>query len=216
MRMRGVSLTLVVVIGGVAAAWEFPRLALSPGNDQRPFSLDDDDGDVDIVTGSQFSGLKTFANLPYVNCFSDEEAENKKYDIAILGAPFDTVSVPSRKRRMAPSLWTHMTDVDLCRWPIVRHRETGGSVRTDRDQDRQPEDIPGGSLECLHRFESPSLPPQNTVPGPGRTRRECPQLLGDHCRLRRRAPDLAGQQRCLQAAGQVAQGFLPRHPHSRS
>ncbi|KAK1767049.1 arginase family protein [Phialemonium atrogriseum] len=92
--MRGASFTLVV-IGGVAAAWEFPRLALSPGNVQHPFSLDDDDGDVDIVTGSQFSGLKTFANLPYVNCFSDEEAENKKYDIAILGAPFDT-SVTAR------------------------------------------------------------------------------------------------------------------------
>ena len=79
------------VFGGVASAWEFPRLALSPQNLQHPFTADDGE-DVDIVTGSQFHGLKTFANLPYMNCLSDAEAEGKKYDIAILGAPFDTVS----------------------------------------------------------------------------------------------------------------------------
>lgn len=50
----------------------------------------DDDDDIDIVTGSQFHGLKTFAGLPYVNALSDEEAELNPYDIAILGAPFDT------------------------------------------------------------------------------------------------------------------------------
>lgn len=85
------------VSGGVASAWEFPRLALSPQNLQHPFSADDGE-DIDIVTRSQFNGLKTFANLPYMNCLSDEEAERKKYDIAILGAPFDTVSalLPAR------------------------------------------------------------------------------------------------------------------------
>ncbi len=49
-----------------------------------------DTDDVDIVTGSQFSGLTTFANLPYVNCFNEEDVE-ASYDIAFLGAPFDTV-----------------------------------------------------------------------------------------------------------------------------
>ena len=44
---------------------------------------------VDIVTGSAFSGLMTFANLPYSNCFVDDGVAG--YDIAILGAPFDTV-----------------------------------------------------------------------------------------------------------------------------
>ncbi|KAI9819850.1 MAG: hypothetical protein M1827_006419 [Pycnora praestabilis] len=44
---------------------------------------------IDIATGSQFSGLMTFANLPYVNCFADT-AEIEKYDVALLGAPFDT------------------------------------------------------------------------------------------------------------------------------
>ncbi|PLB43360.1 arginase family protein [Aspergillus steynii IBT 23096] len=45
---------------------------------------------VDITSGSQFSGLTTFAHLPYVNCFVDEEANTQRYDIAFLGAPFDT------------------------------------------------------------------------------------------------------------------------------
>ena len=40
-------------------------------------------------TNVDFLGLTTFANIPYVSCLSDSSAE--KYDIAILGAPFDTV-----------------------------------------------------------------------------------------------------------------------------
>lgn len=46
---------------------------------------------IDIVSGSQFSGLTTFAQLPYATCFADGPA-SEKYDIALLGAPFDTVS----------------------------------------------------------------------------------------------------------------------------
>ncbi|KAH8906118.1 arginase family protein [Coniochaeta sp. PMI_546] len=80
---------------GPSLAWEFPRIAFAPqDNAQHRFALGDKD-DVDIITGSQFNGLKTFANLPYVNCFSDAEAKGKKYDIAIMGAPFDT-SVTAR------------------------------------------------------------------------------------------------------------------------
>jgi agmatinase len=48
-----------------------------------------DDDAVDI-TRAKFYGLTTFANLPYMNCF--DEAEMGSYDIAIMGAPFDTVS----------------------------------------------------------------------------------------------------------------------------
>lgn len=46
------------------------------------------------VSGAKFRGLSTYANLPYVHCLSgggDDEVED--YDIAILGAPFDTVSI---------------------------------------------------------------------------------------------------------------------------
>lgn len=47
-----------------------------------------------LLAGADFHGLSTYANLPYVKCMSAEE-EVEKYDIAILGAPFDTVSTCS-------------------------------------------------------------------------------------------------------------------------
>ena len=55
--------------------------------------------DVDIVTGSQFSGINTFAHLPYVYCF-DERSDTPKYDITFLGAPFDTVGAIKSLRRL--------------------------------------------------------------------------------------------------------------------
>lgn len=47
---------------------------------------------IDVTTGSAFAGLTTYANLPYVHCLAGDDEEVEKYDIAILGAPFDTVS----------------------------------------------------------------------------------------------------------------------------
>jgi hypothetical protein len=48
---------------------------------------------IDVTTDSEFFGLTTFANLPYVNCLKADETEGGRYDIAVLGAPFDTVSI---------------------------------------------------------------------------------------------------------------------------
>jgi agmatinase len=49
-----------------------------------------------------FAGLMTFANLPYVHCLADAENEDvEKFDIAFLGAPFDTVSSGSPLLRYA-------------------------------------------------------------------------------------------------------------------
>ncbi|CAI6228352.1 unnamed protein product [Periconia digitata] len=45
---------------------------------------------IDVSTGSSFAGLTTYANLPYVHCLGGENENIEKYDIAILGAPFDT------------------------------------------------------------------------------------------------------------------------------
>ncbi|KAI0169138.1 arginase [Hypoxylon sp. FL1284] len=76
-------------LGGLLCvkAWEFPqRPIFVPGQKLFPAASDD----VDIVTGSQFHGLATYANLPYVHCLSDDGVGDSKYDIAILGAPFDT------------------------------------------------------------------------------------------------------------------------------
>jgi agmatinase len=44
------------------------------------------------ISQSKFLGLATYANLPYVHCLAAEGEEVEKFDIAILGAPFDTVS----------------------------------------------------------------------------------------------------------------------------
>lgn len=42
------------------------------------------------VTTANFEGLTTFASLPYVHCLANNSGV-EKYDIGILGAPFDTV-----------------------------------------------------------------------------------------------------------------------------
>ena len=52
-----------------------------------------DHSSLDISSGSKFNGLNTFANLPYVHCLNKSQAI-EAYDIAILGAPFDTVGAP--------------------------------------------------------------------------------------------------------------------------
>lgn len=44
------------------------------------------------VSQAKFAGLNTYANLPYVHCLAGEHEEVEKFDIAVLGAPFDTVS----------------------------------------------------------------------------------------------------------------------------
>lgn len=43
------------------------------------------------ISQAMYAGLSTFANLPYVHCLAGEGEEVEPYDIAILGAPFDTV-----------------------------------------------------------------------------------------------------------------------------
>jgi agmatinase len=47
--------------------------------------------DIDI-SQARFAGLTTYANLPYVHCLAPGGEEVERFDIAILGAPFDTVS----------------------------------------------------------------------------------------------------------------------------
>jgi agmatinase len=56
----------------------------------RQQNIHQDPDNTDTLTSGRFRGLTTFANLPYVDCFLEDGMES--YDIAILGAPFDTVS----------------------------------------------------------------------------------------------------------------------------
>jgi hypothetical protein len=82
--------TLLFTLSTSALAREivFPSAAGYATNDQVVFG-----GNYDTdISQAKFSGLNTYANLPYVHCLAAEGEDVEKFDIAILGAPFDTVS----------------------------------------------------------------------------------------------------------------------------
>ena len=57
---------------------------------QTKLNLPDDDEVSDIVDGRNlFGGIVTFGGFPHFNCFDDKHLD-KKIDVAIVGAPFDT------------------------------------------------------------------------------------------------------------------------------
>lgn len=74
----------------------FPPLS-GQASDQR--ILGNDFGQADLF---KYAGLQTFANLPWVHCLSTEE-DIEKYDIAFLGAPFDTGTTGRPGARFGPS-----------------------------------------------------------------------------------------------------------------
>ncbi|GKT41456.1 putative agmatinase 1 [Colletotrichum spaethianum] len=91
--MHSLATILLFVQGGIA--WKLPHSALgnfeAPHGNQIPVSLIDDD-ETNPFGASSFAGLRTFANLPFIDCFSDQSTKDHKYDIAVFGAPHDTVS----------------------------------------------------------------------------------------------------------------------------
>lgn len=66
----------------------FPPLVQHPLG---AFNLDVTPGLSEDISQAKFAGLTTYANLPYVHCLSAED-DVEAFDIAILGAPFDTVN----------------------------------------------------------------------------------------------------------------------------
>lgn len=61
---------------------------------QVPFWTHDGLDTEDEFSMFPYNGLNTFAAVPYANCFDYNDAEDSRYDIAILGAPHDTVRNP--------------------------------------------------------------------------------------------------------------------------
>lgn len=55
------------------------------------------------LDATKYRGLTTYANLPYVHCLGKEGEEVEKYDIAILGAPFDTAVTARPGARFGPN-----------------------------------------------------------------------------------------------------------------
>lgn len=64
---------------------------LHPHPDQAVLNSKDD---MDFVDSGYYYGISTFAHTRYVNCYSDADSKDNLYDIAIIGAPHDTVSRP--------------------------------------------------------------------------------------------------------------------------
>ncbi|KAK1546717.1 proclavaminate amidinohydrolase [Colletotrichum paranaense] len=98
-----VSLLFLHVHGG--ATWKVPHKTFDniqlPHGHQVPLSAENDD-DLNIYGATSFAGLRTFANLPFVDCFSDENAEGHKYDIAVFEPSFDPQSrLPLAGRELA-------------------------------------------------------------------------------------------------------------------
>lgn len=63
-------------------------------NDQYEYPDKDDLRDINgtntLYRGGEFGGIPTFAHLPYANCYDPAHYDEVDFDIAIVGAPFDT------------------------------------------------------------------------------------------------------------------------------
>lgn len=95
MQQHSISVALLTLQG--VAAWQLPHRALA-NSPQAQLPLNqgfNGNADVDVAGADTVAGLSTFANLPFVDCFSDEAARGQKYDIAVFGAPHDTVCPPN-------------------------------------------------------------------------------------------------------------------------
>lgn len=85
--IRWISSTALLTVSAGVYAHQFAAY----GGNQIPFWAHTDVAvdEIDLST-YDFSGIGTYAHVPYENCFVGDDS-SKPFDIAILGAPFDTV-----------------------------------------------------------------------------------------------------------------------------
>ncbi|KAL9108838.1 MAG: hypothetical protein Q9227_006495 [Pyrenula ochraceoflavens] len=76
-----------------------PIAAVHPNGGSYQVPLAEDDPTLETWG---IAGLTTFANLPHVDCMSQED-KVPKYDVAFLGAPFDTLELHLPGARFGPS-----------------------------------------------------------------------------------------------------------------
>lgn len=94
--------TLILLLTGLATSREiiFPSIA---GIDQQIQGTEQTSPLTNpFRSGTRFAGLTTFANLPWVYCLSPDE-NVERYDIAFLGAPFDTATTGRPGARFGPT-----------------------------------------------------------------------------------------------------------------
>lgn len=126
MRVADLSVRVAVLlsIAQVALGREiiFPPVAAVQGQAQIPQLLGI--GKVEDEY-TKYAGLQTFANLPWVHCLSaGDEVEN--YDIAFLGAPFDTGTTARPGARFGPSgiRWGSRRLMPPSAWSAYTHNNT--------------------------------------------------------------------------------------------
>jgi agmatinase len=97
-------LSLLILLTSVAHAREivFPALSWYTTSDQVLLGGYNDPD----ISAAKFAGLETYANLPYVHCLAGEGTEVEDFDIAVLGAPFDTVSLLCCRIEKDGELWS--------------------------------------------------------------------------------------------------------------
>lgn len=147
---------------------------LTPETGQTPYWTHDGIDPHDEFSLLPYKGLNTFAAIDYASCFDANGAEESRYDIAILGAPHDTVRPPIAFRScLIPPKPADAITPD-------RHQPPRSALRPVRHPNRNPEQ--GIRLRHIHRARSAAR-------------------LGQGGGLWRCADDLAGQPRGAADAG---------------
>jgi agmatinase len=78
-----------------------------------------------LQDGMKYAGLTTFANLPWVHCLS-EDKEVERFDIAFLGAPFDTGTTARPGARFGPTgiRWGSRRISGAAAWSAYTHQNS--------------------------------------------------------------------------------------------
>src|SRR5271163_2116415 len=100
-RLSAALLVSLLPLSVIARDVIFPPVAaihINGQSSQAPLNVENDA----LLELKRFAGLTTFANVPWVHCLSPE-AQVEKYDIAFLGAPFDTGTTARPGARYGPS-----------------------------------------------------------------------------------------------------------------
>lgn len=81
-------------------------------------------GDV-LLDTAKYAGLTTFANLPWIHCLS-QETDLDRFDIAFLGAPFDTGTTARPGARFGPTgiRWGSRRINAAAAWSAYTHRNS--------------------------------------------------------------------------------------------
>jgi agmatinase len=105
MRAQGLGFLCLLASCGRAREVVFPPISplqLNSHDHGAQYQASFSSGDDPTIGSTKYAGLSTFANLPWVHCLSpDDKVES--YDIAFLGAPFDTATTGRPGARFGPA-----------------------------------------------------------------------------------------------------------------